>query len=129
VASWISSEERGLAKKHLISHNIGNFGMPVTVSHPAIDIYTFHYAFPYAVTLNYNLGKAIGLNETGFAGKSDDTYRRQAWRFMFSGGSLFNHLDYSFTVGHENGTDTSNTPAGTGCGASCQRGFCLCHEG
>ena len=114
VAVWIRSEEKGLANKHLISHNIGNFGLPVTAPLPAIDIFTFHYAFPHAVTLNYNLGKAIGLNETGFAGKSDETYRRQAWRFMFSGGSLFNHLDYSFTVGHENGTDTTNNAPGGG---------------
>jgi hypothetical protein len=84
------------------------------VTDPRISIYTFHYARPDAVTLNYRLNKVIGFNETGFAGKKDDTYRRQAWRFMMSGGGLFNHLDYSFSVGHEHGTDTTNNAPGGG---------------
>jgi hypothetical protein len=114
VTSWITDEEKGLPKRHLISHNIANFGAPVTEPDPRISIYTFHYAGPRAVTLNYNVDKAIGFNETGFAGKSDDTYRRQAWRFLFSGGSLFNHLDYSFSAGHESGDDTANHAPGGG---------------
>ncbi|MBD0277558.1 MAG: hypothetical protein ICV81_06275, partial [Flavisolibacter sp.] len=97
-----------------ISHNIANFKLPVFVTDPNISIYTFHYAHPDAVHLNYHLNKAIGFNETGFAGKGDDTYRRQAWRFMMSGGGLFGHLDYSFTVGHEDGTDTANNAPGGG---------------
>jgi hypothetical protein len=115
VSGWIADAESRLPKKHLISHNIANFKLPVLVSDPRIDIYTFHYASPEAVRLNYNLDKVIGFNETGFAGKDDDTYRRQAWRFMLSGGGLFNHLDYSFSVGNEDGTDlTNNAPGGGG---------------
>ncbi|MBD0349996.1 MAG: hypothetical protein ICV65_02450 [Flavisolibacter sp.] len=114
VSGWIVDEEKRLGKKHLISHNIANFKLPVFVTDPNISIYTFHYAHPDAVHLNYHLNKVIGFNETGFAGKGDDTYRRQAWRFMMSGGGLFGHLDYSFTVGHEDGTDTANNAPGGG---------------
>jgi hypothetical protein len=28
----------------------------------------------------------------------------EAWEFMLAGGGLYNNLDYSFTVGHEDGT-------------------------
>lgn len=114
VTGWITDEEKSLANKHLISHNIANFGVPVIANDPRISIYTFHYARPDAVTVNYGLNKVIGFNETGFAGKKDQTYRRQAWRFMMSGGGLFNHLDYSFSNGHEDGTDTTNNAPGGG---------------
>ena len=114
VSGWIADTEKMRGKKHLISHNIANFKLPVWVSDPRISIYTFHYASPEAATMNYGLNKVIGFNETGFAGKSDETYRRQAWRFMMSGGGLFNHLDYSFTVGHEKGTELANEAPGGG---------------
>ncbi len=114
VSGWIVAEEKSLPKKHLISHNIANFKLPIFVTDPDISIYTFHYAHPDAVTMNYYVNKVIGFNETGFAGKSDDTYRRQAWRFMMNGGGLFGHLDYSFTLGHEDGTDLSNNAPGGG---------------
>ena len=32
------------------------------------------------------------------------TYRVEAWEFILAGGGLFNHLDYSFVAGHEDGT-------------------------
>ena len=28
----------------------------------------------------------------------------EAWEFVLAGGGLYNNLDYSFTVGHEDGT-------------------------
>ena len=54
--------------------------------------------------MNYDLNKVIGDNETGFRGTNDLPYRVEAWSFILAGGGLFNHLDYSFTVGHEDGT-------------------------
>ena len=54
--------------------------------------------------MNYGLNKVIGDNETGFQGTGDGPYRREAWEFILAGGGLFSHLDYSFTVGHEDGT-------------------------
>jgi len=113
VAEWIASEERGLANKHLIAQNYSNFLFPVRQLVPGVEIVNFHYAYPDAVTLNYGLGKAISYDETGFLGRSDAVYRRQAWNFMLSGGSLFNGLDYSFSVGYEDGTDKeANGPGG-----------------
>jgi hypothetical protein len=115
IAAVIRDEERLLPKKHLISQNIGNF----MVSAPEtgleqIDILTFHYALPQIVAHHAWHRKLAGFNETGFAGSDDATYRRQAWRFMFAGGGLFNHLDYSFSVGREDGSDTTYQAPGGG---------------
>ncbi len=113
VASWISSEESSLPNKHLIAQNCCNFGFPVRSLAPGVSVVNFHYAYPAAVTDNYGLDKALVYDETGFLGSVDDKYARQAWNFMMAGGSGFNSLDYSFTVGHEDGTDTEpNGPGG-----------------
>ena len=37
------------------------------------------------------------------------TYRRQAWNFVFSGGGLFNNLDYSFTVVAKTGANVEQS--------------------
>ncbi|GAB3181955.1 hypothetical protein [Telluribacter humicola] len=114
VAQWIIDEEKKQPKKHLISQNISNFSYPITEADPNISIFTFHYALPEAVYANYHLNRVIGFNETGFAGSKDETYRRQAWRFMMAGGGLFNQLDYSYSVGSEDGQDTSYEAPGGG---------------
>jgi hypothetical protein len=114
IAAIIRNEEAKLPKKHLISQNIANFEYPMNSIDPNVDIFNFHYASPKAVQLNYGFNRPIGFNETGFAGKKDETYRRQAWRFMMSGGSLFGHLDYSFYTGKEDGTDTTSAAPGGG---------------
>jgi hypothetical protein len=114
VASWIKDEESTLSNQHLISQNISNFHYPISDPDPNVSLFTFHYAFPKAVTENAYLNKPIGFNETGFAGSQNITYRRQAWRFMMAGGALFNHLDYSFSVGVENGQDTTYKAPGGG---------------
>jgi hypothetical protein len=55
----------------------------------------------------------MAYDETGFLGRDDDAYRRQAWNFMLSGGSIFDALDYSFSPGHEDGADLEpNGPGG-----------------
>jgi hypothetical protein len=78
-----------------------------------VSVVNFHYAYPEAVTLNYGLGKALSYDETGFLGQSDDAYARQAWNFMLAGGSVFDSLDYSFSVRHEDGSDVEpNGPGG-----------------
>lgn len=113
VVEWITSEESALPNKHLIAQNFCNFGLPVAEVIPGVSILNFHYAFPGAALWNYGLDKAIAYDETGFLGTGDDAYRRQAWNFMLSGGSAFDGLDYSFTAGHEDGTDTQpNGPGG-----------------
>lgn len=113
VAQWITSEEAALPNRHLIAQNYCNFRYPVKELLPGVSIVNFHYAYPEAVSLNYGLGKATSYDESGFLGQNDENYVRQAWNFMLSGGSAFDGLDYSFTPGHEDGTDTApNGPGG-----------------
>jgi len=113
AAGWIASEENTLPNKHLIAQNYCNFRSSVRELAPGVGIVNFHYAYPEAATMNYGLGKAIAYDETGFLGHDDGVYRHQAWNFMLSGGSTFDNLDYSFTTGREDGTDTEpNGPGG-----------------
>jgi hypothetical protein len=62
----------------------------------------------------------VSFDETGFASPSDRVaapetdavYRRQAWEFLMAGGGIFSMLDYSFAVGHEDGTLANTAPGG-----------------
>jgi hypothetical protein len=119
VASWIVAEEAALPERHLIAQNYCNFRYPVRELAPGVSIVNFHYAYPEAARLNYGLGKLLAYDETGFAGREDSFYRKQAWNFLFAGGGTFNNLDYSFTVGHEDGTDAE--PNGPGGGSAALR--------
>jgi len=120
VATWIADEEAGLPNKHMIAQDCCNFRYAMRDSVyqdrevlERVSVVNFHYAYPEAVTLNYGLGKALSYDETGFLGQSDDAYARQAWNFMLAGGSVFDSLDYSFSVGHEDGSDAEpNGPGG-----------------
>lgn len=89
----------------LISQNIANNKARVDAALRDVSLYNFHYAAPPdTVGLNRHLRRPIGDNETGFRGTQDAPYRMEAWDFLIAGGALFSHLDYSFTVGHEDGT-------------------------
>jgi hypothetical protein len=115
IADVIVDTERQLPARHLISQNIANKSARITEPHPAVSIFNFHYASPPdAVRLNYALNKAIGDDETGFAGTNDATYRGEAWDFVIAGGALFNNLDYSFVAGQEDGSFSypSSQPGG-----------------
>ena len=105
IVDVICDAQKDHATKKLISWNIANNSALVRDPHPAVSIFNFHYATPpVAVTMNYGLNKVIGDNETGFRGTGDTAYRTEAWEFLMAGGGLYNNLDYSFTVGHEDGT-------------------------
>jgi len=105
IADVIVEAEKEFPNSHLLSQNVANGAKKITSPHPAISIFNFHYAHPPdAVAQNYALEKVIGDNETGFKGTADDHYRMEAWAFILAGGGLYNNLDYSFTVGHEDGT-------------------------
>lgn len=105
IAEVIAAAEKDFRFKHLISQNVANGAAKIERPHPAISVFNFHYATPPdTVALNYALNKPIGDNETGFRGTDDFQYRREAWDFIIAGGALYNNLDYSFTVGHEDGT-------------------------
>jgi hypothetical protein len=109
--------EKGFDQKHLISNNIANNCRLVENIRKGVSIYNFHYARPpVTVSMNYHLQKVIGDNETGFDGIGDSKYRIESWDFILAGGGLFNNLDYSFTVGSEDGTFKiqKNEPGGGG---------------
>lgn len=113
----IADAEKDFPHRHLISQNIANQSEKVNAPHPAVSIFNFHYAKPpVTVDMNYGLNKVIGDNETGFNGIADVQYRTEAWDFFAAGGGLYNNLDYSFSLGFENGTFpvTKGQPGGGG---------------
>ena len=116
IAQTIVKAESGFAKKHLIAQNIANKSKKVENPNPNVSIFNFHYAKPpVTVAQNYQLNRVIADDETGFAGEDRvKPYRLEAWDFIVAGGAAFSNLDYSFTVGHEQGDATINAPGGGG---------------
>lgn len=103
------------ARRHMIAQNWANGSTVVDQPTTLVGLYNFHYSRPPdSISMNRHLNRAIGNNETGFDGSADATYRIQGWDFLMAGGSLYNNLDYSFTVGHEDGSFTvpASTPGG-----------------
>ena len=102
VADVIWEEESKLPNRHLISSNYQAGFYTVTKPLNHVDLYSFHYTTPDIVARNYDLGKAIGMNETGIMEPPD--YPGQCWKTVLGGLALYNLLDYTFTPGHEDGT-------------------------
>lgn len=116
IAEVIVAAEKPFSNRHLIAQNVEGGPGKLEICHPAVSILNFHYASPEVAVRNYNLNKPLGDDETGFKGTTDAPYRREAWEFLLAGGALFSHLDYSFTVGHEDGSFV--VPAGQWGGGS-----------
>ncbi len=119
MTSVIAEAEKSFRYKHLISQNIANRSQKIENASPLVSIFNFHYAKPpVTVEMNIGLNKVIGDNETGFNGIEDVQYRTEGWDFLVAGGGLFNNLDYSFTVGHEDGSFQviKGQPGGGGAG-------------
>ena len=115
IAETIADAEAGFKAKHLIAQNIANKYQKITNPNPRVSIFNFHYAKPPdTVTDNYGLNRVIGDDETGFAGSEPKPYRLEGWDFIIAGGAVYDNLDYSFTVGHEDGTAKINAPGGGG---------------
>ena len=112
MVSIIVKEEGKRKNRHLIAQNFTNFKYKLQDVNADVSIVNFHYALPAAVSENYGLNKVIGFDESGFSGNKDETYRKQAWRFIMSGGGLFNNLDYSFTSDSPEGTEVQKAPGG-----------------
>ena len=103
------------SRRHMIAQNWANGSSVVDRPTALVGLYNFHYSRPPdSISMNRHLNRAIGNNETGFDGGSDATYRIQGWDFLMAGGALYNNLDYSFTVGHEDGSFAvpASTPGG-----------------
>ncbi|MFH0757951.1 MAG: PA14 domain-containing protein [Bacteroidota bacterium] len=103
MAKLVVQTEAKLPNKHLVSYNIANNYRYIDDLGSDYSMVNFHYAEPEAAHGNLHLGIPVGDNETGFEGTADMPYRTEAWSFILAGGALFNHLDYSFAVGHESG--------------------------
>ncbi len=119
IAEVIVDTEKDLPRKHLLAQNIANEKAKIEHPNPSVSIFNFHYATPPAtVGMNYDLRKVIGDDETGFRGVLDRPYRIEAWDFLMAGGAIFDHLDYSYTTDHEDGTApiVNPTPGGGGPG-------------
>ncbi len=116
MAREVANADKAAPAPHLISQNYANGSRRVEDPNPVVSLFNFHYSRPPdSVGVNYDLGVAIGNNETGFDGRADAAYRIQGWDFLFAGGALYNNLDYSFAVGHEGGDlDYSETTPGGG---------------
>jgi hypothetical protein len=115
MAGVIVDTEASLPNKHLIAQNIANGSEEIVNPDPRVSIFNFHYAKPpTAVTVNYGLGRPIADDETGFAGNEPEAYRLEGWDFMIAGGAVYDNLDYSFTVGHEDGSAEPQEPGGGG---------------
>lgn len=115
IAATIHEAEASFLFQHLIAQNIANRSRKVDNPNPSVSLFNFHYSRPPdSVAMNYALNKAIGYNETGWDGTTDAPYRIQGWDFLIAGGALYNNLDYSFTVGHEDGSfvPTPEQPGG-----------------
>jgi len=115
IAETIAGAEADFRAKHLIAQNIANKYQKITDPNPLVSIFNFHYAKPpNTVTDNYGLNRVIGDDETGFAGSEPGPYRLEGWDFIIAGGAVYDNLDYSFTVGREDGTAKINAPGGGG---------------
>jgi hypothetical protein len=128
IIETIVNTESQLSTRHLIAQNFTNGSMQIADPNPQVSIFNFHYAIPDAAALNYGFNKAIGDDETGFAGTADAAYRIEAWNFILSGGATFDHLDYSFTIDHENGSYQFPATQPGGGGASMRSQLKILHD-
>ncbi len=111
VSDWIVETERSLPKKHLISVDYTNEGQIIpehelNTFFKNIAVFNHHYdRNAQSVRLNYaRTNRIMSFNETGLMPPVTPQYRIQGWKYIFSGGALYNNLDYTFQVGHEDGS-------------------------
>ncbi len=116
IAETIARAESRFEHKHLIAQNIANKAKKIEKPNPHVSIFNFHYAKPpTTVAENYHWDRVLGDDETGFAGDERvRPYRLEGWDFIIAGGAVYNNLDYSFTVGHEDGSAVIDAPGGGG---------------
>jgi hypothetical protein len=113
IAATIAEAEKDspATARHLIAQNIANGSQKVAKANPLVSILNFHYATPpTTVAENFGLNLALSDDETGFKGSDDNPYRMEGWDFFLAGGAAYDNLDYTFTVGHEDGTCKNNAP-------------------
>ncbi len=115
VSEWIVEAEASLPKKHLISVDYSNEGIVIPEEdlsgyYRNISVFNHHYdRNARSATLNYDrVNRVLSFNETGLMPPSTPQYRIQGWKYIFSGGALYNNLDFTFQVGYEDGSGGTN---------------------
>ena len=118
VSDWIVDEESKLPNRHLLSIDYCNLGKPISEKDLEtvfnnITVFNHHYdRDALSLELNYHLDRILTFNETGLMPASSDEYRIQGWRYMLSGGALYNNLDFTYQVGAEDGSGTTEFNCG-----------------
>jgi hypothetical protein len=114
MVAAIVETEKNFAHKHLIAQGFGR-DEKIKDQNPHVSIFNFHAASSKDAGRNYHLKRAIADDETGGKGTEDFAYRSEAWEFLLSGGGVFSHLDFSFTVSDPRGSKpVRNAPGGGG---------------
>ncbi len=121
VAQVIVDTEKPLPCKHIIAQNLRwrpylKPGRPARRMEPNrhVSVLNFHDGTVRRKVIgqHYDLNRAIAYDETSRG--DNDKYRTEAWDFIIGGGAVYDNLDLSFAVGHEDGTFKRNAPAGGG---------------
>jgi len=113
VSEWIVDEEKDLPNKHLLSVDYTNEGERIKAENldtywKNISVFNHHYdQDSKSLTLNYDIPKAFTFNETGLMPPLTPQYRIQGWKYMMTGGALYNNLDFTFQMGNEDGSGST----------------------
>jgi hypothetical protein len=117
MAETISATESSLPKKHLIAQGFPPVDEPIKRLNPLVSIVNFHLARAADVRMNYERNKVVAYDETGGGDHADRRYRVEGWDFLLAGGAVYDHLDFSFTIDHPDGSGfplPDGTPGGGG---------------
>ena len=109
--------EASLPNKHLIAQGFSRSAAAIREINPRVSVLNFHAEKPDAVRLNYHWNRVVAFDETGDSDQSDRKYRTGGWDWIMSGGGVYDHLDFSFTIERPDGSSVPlppGTPGGGG---------------
>ena len=115
IIGTIRRTERSLPSRHLIARNYDQNRGPGPDVNPAVAIHNFHYRENLR-EFSARLDGVLSFDETGLQGREPTPYRVEAWTFLLDGGGIYDNLDFSYTVDHEDGSFEfpPETPGGGG---------------
>ena len=117
IVAAVIDTEATLLNKHLIAQGFAPSNKPIADLNPHVSVLNFHAAKPEVARANYHLTKVLAFDESGGSDQSDRKYRTEAWDWIISGGAVYDHLDFSFTIDRPDGSLVplpSGTPGGGG---------------
>lgn len=105
MIATLADAESSFPARHLVAQNVSSAnGFTMQAPNPSVSIFNFHLFSALNARLNYGLERALALDETGWGGTGDFTYRSGGWAFLLAGGAVYSHLDLSFTPEQEDGS-------------------------